>query len=99
VAAEVELGSQASTDDEAVAAAVNGLVASGLAHRVSEELVAATWRGMRGKAAAEAGEGGALQLDEDATQIGVFVAAHDDAELVGGAEGLSGRLDPVTGRD
>jgi hypothetical protein len=78
--------------------AVDGLIGAGLAHRVSKELVAASWRGMRGKAAADSGERGALQVSETGG-VGVFVDSSDDGELIGGAEGLSGRLDPLSARD
>jgi hypothetical protein len=73
--------------------AVERLVEAGLAHRVSEDLVAASWRGMRGAAAGN--PDGTLQVSEGTSGVG-FVEPVNDREapdrLRGGAEDLPGRL-------
>src|SRR2546423_4502444 len=47
-----------------VADSVDALVDAGLAHRVSDELVAASWRGMHGEAAADPDDQGGLRVVE-----------------------------------
>ena len=62
---------------------------------MSRDLVSVSRRGLVGKA--DPGDGGALQLSDDsAGVVGVFVTETGARELVGGADGLSGRLEPLS---
>jgi hypothetical protein len=80
--------------------AVERLVGAGLAHRVSDDLVAASWRGMRGAAAGNPDEVGTLRVTESADGVGVVEPVNDRESpdrLRGGAEDLPGRLEPISG--
>jgi hypothetical protein len=71
------------------------LIEAGLAHRVSEDLVAASWRGMRGAAAGNPDAAGTLRVSESAGGVGVAEPVNDPEapdRLRGGAEGLPGKL-------
>jgi hypothetical protein len=73
--------------------AVDRLIEAGLAHRVSEDLVAASWRGMRGAAAGN--PDGTLRVAESASGVGVVEPVNDPEapdRLRGGAEDLPGKL-------
>ena len=79
--------------------AVERLVGAGLARRGwRDDLVEATWRGMRGAAAADPGQDGALLLSS-ASGVGVAEPVNDrdsPNHLVGGAEDLPGTLNPIS---
>jgi hypothetical protein len=73
--------------------AVERLIAAGLAHRVSDDLVAASWRGMHGAAAGS--PDGTLRVSESANAVGVVEPVNDPEapdRLRGGAEDLPGKL-------
>jgi hypothetical protein len=83
-----------------VSEALDALIEAGLAHRVlGEELVAASWRGMHGEAAADPGQDGALQVSENASGPGVLEAVESPDRFKGGAEGLPSRLEPIGAGD
>ena len=80
--------------------AVERLIEAGLAHRVSEDLVAASWRGMRGAAAGNPDAAGTLRVSESASGVGVVEPVNDPESpdrLRGGAEDLPGTLNPLGG--
>ena len=80
--------------------AVERLIAAGLAHRVSDDLVAASWRGMRGAAAGNPDAAGTLRVSESASGVGVVEPVNDPESpdrLRGGAEDLPGTLNPLGG--
>jgi hypothetical protein len=83
---------------EAVPEAVERLIEAGRAQRVNE-LVAVSWRGMHGDAAADPDLAGALLLSEDASGAGVLEPVNDPDRFRGGAEGLPGRLEPISAGD
>jgi hypothetical protein len=98
LADETQLGAPALAGT--VSEAVDALIEAGLAHRIlGEELVAASWRGMRGSAADAPDDAGGLQVSQDASGAGVLEAVNDPDRFRGGAEGLSGRLEPVSACD
>jgi hypothetical protein len=81
---------------EAVPEALDALIEAGLANRLSEDAVVVTWRGRAG-AASDAPDGaGALQVAEDASGAGVVEAVESADRFRGGAEGLSGKLEPIS---
>jgi len=51
---------------------------------------------MRVAAADAPGQDGALQVSEDASGPGVVEAVNDPGRFKGGAENLSGRLEPIS---
>jgi hypothetical protein len=57
--------------------AVERPIEAGLAHRVSEDLVAASWRGMRGAAAGNPDAAGTLRVSESASGVGVVEPVND----------------------
>ena len=75
--------------------ALDALVEAGLAHRVSSALVSVSRRGLVGKVA---DTGDALQVSESAGVVGRFTGSDDVEQLTGGAEGLSGGLEPLGAR-
>ena len=80
--------------------AVERLIGAGLAHRVSDDLVAASWRGMRGAAAGNPDAAGTLRVSESASGVGVVEPVNDPESpdrLRGGAEDLPGTLNPLGG--
>lgn len=80
----------------AVPEAVEGLVEAGLVHRVNEQLVTVSWRGLRGEAAPDPGEGGELRVFEPpALRVGAVepLDSGDAFDLVGGAENLPSPLE------
>jgi hypothetical protein len=88
-----ERGGAAST--VTVTDALDALVEAGLAHRVSSALVSVSRRGLVGKVA---DTGDALQVSESAGVVGRFTGSDDVEQLTGGAEGLSGGLEPLGAR-
>ena len=81
---------------EAIPEAIGGLVEAGLVHRINEQLVTASRRGLHGEAAPDPGEAGELIVVEPrARQVGVTesLGYGDAVDLRGGAEGLSSGLD------
>ncbi len=81
---------------EAVPEAVEGLVQAELAHRVSEQLVAVSWRGLHGEAAPDPGEDGELRVFEPpALRVGGVepLDGGEALDLVGGAENLPSPLE------
>jgi hypothetical protein len=75
--------------------AVQRLIGAGLAHRVSDDLVAASWRGMRCSAAGNPDAAGTLRISESASGVGVVEPVNDREaldRLRGGAEDLPGKL-------
>lgn len=83
---------------EAVPEAVEGLVQAGLVHRVNEQLVSVSWRGLHGQAAPDPGDGGELRVFEPpALQVGVTesLSGAEAVDLTGGAENLPSSLDQM----
>jgi len=76
-----------------VEAAVEALVEGGLVHSLGEGLVSVSRRGLL----ADPG-GAALEVPSEGV-VGVFSEQADGRELRGGAEGISGGLAPLTGRE
>jgi hypothetical protein len=84
-----------------VAQALDALVGEGLAHRVNDELVAATRRGRAARRlGVDPGEGQALRVPESGGSVGVVETINDpDAtdRLDGGAEHLPSGLEQLVG--
>jgi hypothetical protein len=76
-----------------VSEALEALVEGGLVHSLGEGLLCVSRRGL----AADPG-GAALEVPSEGG-IGVFNEQADGRELRGGAEGISGGLAPLTGRE
>jgi hypothetical protein len=76
-----------------VSEALEALVEGGLVHSLGEGLLCVSRRGL----AADPG-GAALETPPEGS-IGVFNEQADGRELRGGAEGISGGLAPLTGRE